>query len=479
VRKILPWILSVILIAAAYLLGTVTLTHWLAGREFHTFLEKKSSEALQATASFGPLHWGWFELSASHFLADGRGMTSLHKLEAEGLHGRLNPSALLHGLWNIEEISLDRLTLHLGSSHVAQETFQQSQSAPTYALPSWIPTVLAIDVIRAGKADITIELPSGKFLELRNTRLEARPKGKETAFKAWGGILQTPFLPEFNLVSANGRMKEKSVELADATLSFVEGGGSIHLDGHFPDAQESTLNGGWSDVPLGLLLPSLASRLVGTVEGASTIHWDQKGFQSAKGKILAHNTILSGVPILEGIARLTQMEAFHHLFLQQAKATFSMSGGVTSWRDVTLESEGLLKLVGSAETQQDGGISGSFQLGLSSPIVTVIPGASQVFSKDQHDGYFWAPLHISGSLSHPTEDLTQRITEAVLSNAALLIQQGVKQGLQILGISGDQVPRNSSGTNTQPQATPPPANHSDAATPATKAALDILDNFLK
>ncbi len=482
-RKTLPWLILVVLMAAAYLLGTATLTHWLAGREFHTFLEKKSSEALQATTSFGPLHWGWFELSSPHFLADGHGMTSLRKLEADGLRGRLDPSDLLHGRWHIEEISLERATLRLGSLHAPKEVLKTLESPPASALPAWIPSLLVIDVIRADTADIAIELPSGRVLELLDARLEARPEGKETGFKLSGGKLCTPFFPDLRLVSANGRISEKSVELTDADLSFPEGEGSIQLEGSFPKTQESTLKGCWNKVPLTALLPSLAWCLVGTVEGKSTVQWDQHGFRSAKGNITANNTILSGVPILEEIARLTRMEAFHHLFFQQAKATFSVNEGITSWHDIILESQGLLKLVGDANTQQDGRIFGTFQLGLSSPIVTVIPGASQVFGNDQHDGYFWTSLQIGGSFSHPTEDLTQRIAAAILSNADLLMQQGVKQGLQILGISGGSTP-NTAGTNALPQGTPTqgtptPTNDPNPVVPATKAALDILDSFLK
>jgi hypothetical protein len=333
-----------------------------------------------------------------------------------------------------------------------------------------------IDVIRAGKADIVIELPSGKELDLLGTRLEAHPEGTETRFEARGGILRSPYLPELDVSTARCRMTENSVDLTGADLSFP-GGGLLQLEGLFPDTQESTLQGRWEKVPLTTLLPFLSRHLVGTVSGKATVRWDPSGFHSLEGNLAAHEVTLSGVPMLEGVARLTRMEAFHHLFLQQAQATFSLKEGVTAWRDIILESQGLIKLVGEAETRPDGSVSGSFQLGLSDPIVKVIPGASQVFSRDQHDGYFWTPLRVTGTLSHPTEDLTPRITTAVLSNAGLLIQQGVKEGLQVLGLSGGNPPATNKTTNSPSPL--PASNPVEDLKQSGGAALDVLGGFLK
>jgi hypothetical protein len=36
--------------------------------------------------------------------------------------------------------------------------------------------------------------------------------------------------------------------------------------------------------------------------------------------------ILSNIPLLEGVSELTRMEAFKYLYLQQARATFSIKG---------------------------------------------------------------------------------------------------------------------------------------------------------
>ena len=466
----------ILLLGVSLVIGIIAANCWLAGEKFHAFLEQKSSDALKATASFGPLSLGWFELSSPHFHAKGLRAGSLRQIEAGGVHGRLNPMALLKGTWQIEEISLENASLHLGSPNGSKAAGapQESQKPSAPDVSSSLPSLLVIDVIRAGKADVFIELPSAKVLEILGARIEAHPEGKETRIEGHGGVLKSPFLQTLNIGTVRCRMRDKGVELTGADLSFPEGG-EIKLEGTFPDTQESLLKGSWTKVPIGAVLPLVARQLVGTLDGNATVQWDPDGFHSAEGKIQAPNIILTEVPMMVEVARLTRMEAFHHLFLQRAQATFSINRGITSWRDVILESKNLIKLTGQANTQEDGSFSGSFQLGLSSAIVTAIPGASEVFGKDLQDGYFWTPLNVGGNFSHLTEDLTPRIKTAILNNAALLLQQGIKQGLQVLGISGGDSPTENAGTNAPANAMPLPTNITEPA----KAAIDILGGFLK
>ena len=480
VRKPLPWILSALFLAALFLIGAGAVNHWLEGAGFHDLLEQKSSDALHAKTSLGPLRWGWFELSSPHLEAEGLDFTSLRHLEADGVHGKLSFSDLLHGKWHVEEISLENASLHIDATR-PKNNREKPLVKTASALPSWIPTLFVIDVIRAAKADVYLTLPGDKSLELLGTHLEAYPEGEETRIEGSGGVLQNPFLPDLNIETVRCRIKPSLVDLTAADLRFPQGG-SLHLEGEFPDVEESTLEGRWEKVPVAALWPLLSQKITGTLEGKASIRWNPAGARSIDGTIKAHDVTLVGIPMLNEISRLTQMEAFQHLFLQQAQATFSVKGGGTTWSNIVLESQGLIKLVGGAVTQPDGTVSGDFQLGLSSPIVTVIPGAADVFSKDQHDGYFWTSLHVGGTLSHPTEDLTPRITAAVLRNAALLIQQGVKQGLQILGLDRKSLPPVVGTNNPAGNTSPVPGSNPDPAQDIKQGAgnlIDTLGGFLK
>ena len=481
VRKTHSWLLLIFLIIVTLLLfGTAVVNHWLAGEGFHAMLEQKASEALHAKTSFGPLTLGWFELSSTQFNAEGKGANSLRKMEGGGLHGRLNPYGLLHGLWRIDEISLEHASLHIDTArHPRDPSLSVHQQLPIKSissLTSWVPSVLVIDLIQAKKTDILLELPSGMGIDIRGTHLEARPEGAETRFEALGGTLKSPFLPDLHIETVRFRVKPVLVDLTGGDLSFPLGG-TLKLEGNFPDTKESFLTGHWDKVPVATILPAVSKQILGTLDGNGTVHWDLEGFNSISGNVSANKVIISNVPMLDGVARLTRMDAFHHLFLQQAHATFSVKGGNTTWHDVVLESQGLIKLVGDAETQKDGAFSGTFQLGLSSPIVTAIPGASMVFSKAQHDGYFWTSLQVGGTFDHLIEDLTPRVTAAVLSNPELLIQEGLKRGLQMLGISGGNTPTTNNPSGSRPA--PAPSSPVDDLKKDGGAVMDVLGGFLK
>ena len=398
---------------------------------------------------------------------------------------------MLQGLLQIEEITLEHARLHIDTARhpkdVSLSVHQELTPQASSALPGWLPSLLVIDLIRAKQSDVLIDLPSGNSLDIRGTHLEAHPEGLETRFEARGGTLKSSLLPELEIKTIRCRIKPDLVDLTGADLVFPMGG-TLQLEGIFPDTQQSSLSGLWENVPVATLLPTLSHQINGTLDGNATVSWDMAGAHSIEGKIQANKVILFNIPMLEGVSELTRMEAFKYLYLQRAQASFSIKGESSSWHDIVLESQELLKLVGNAEIQRGGAFSGSFQLGLSSPIVTVIPGASQVFGKDQHDGYYWTSLQVGGSLSHLTEDLTPRITAAVLSNAGLLIQQGVKQGLQLLGIKGAIIPStNPAPTTTNatngsiaiPSSSSLPSTPVDDLKQGAGAALDVLGGFLK
>jgi hypothetical protein len=469
VRKSLPWIL-LLLLGGCLLLGFLAADRWLAGEKFHAFLEQKSSVALNATASFGPLEWGWLELSSPKFHAEGGVDTSLRKLEAAGLHGRLNAMDLLRGLWHIELITLENATIRIDSARHPKNPdsgiHKQLEVKPGLQLPGWFPSLLVIDVIRSDKTDITIDLPSGAAIDIHGTRLDAHPEGHETRFEALGGTIKSPFLPDQHIDYIRCRMKPDLVDLTGAKLTFPTGG-SLELEGNFPDAKASFLTGHWEKVPLAIIIPTLANRIAGTLEGNATISWDLAGLHTMQGNIKAHEVTLTGFPMLDAAARFSGIEQFRNLPIQQAQASFSSKGGVTEWHDVILESKGMMKLIGSGNVVAGGAVNGSFWLGLPAGIVAKLPGAMQVFSGDEQDGFLWTSLQVGGSLSYPTEDLTQRLSAAALGSAAATVLHGVQELVKPLTGAAP------AGTNN------PVSNVLSNPTAPAKAALDILGGFLK
>jgi hypothetical protein len=92
-----------------------------------------------------------------------------------------------------------------------------------------------------------------------------------------------------------------------------------------------------------------------------------------------------------------------------------------------LGSEGLIRLEGSLSIKGEN-IEGSFQLGLVPGTLARIPGAETHVFKTGRLGLLWAPVRVTGTLSNPKEDLTQRLTDAA----------GVRM-FEILPETGEQV----------------------------------------
>jgi len=507
-RLHLIWAGPLLLIAIALIAGTTALQRWLSSNECRSLVERKSSEALHAEAAVEPLRWGWFSLSTEGFKATGTGTNSLRQLEAGGIRGRIQPGALLRGVWLVEEVSLEKLHLHIGSgSGNGQESpaAEAGENVPSAVesgkLPKWVPTLLEIKAIRSQKSDLVMDLPTGKTMELLGTRLAAYPEGKETRLEATGGILHTPILPDLELRTARARMLEgKRVRLNGADFAFPRGG-TIRAEGEFPDESgSSSLHATWEKIPVTGFIPALEGKVTGSFEGEATFLWKGNAPVIIQGKNRATGVTLEGLPQLDQLAAFTGMNQFRSFPVQDASASFYHDGQTTRWTDVVLESRGLLKMVGEATVGPGESLSGSFQLGITTAVVRVLPMVSQLLGAEERDGYLWMPMKVGGTLSHPTDDLSPRLVMAVAAKAAGEVRKGLDEGMKLLGIKPAATTPPGTGTTNAPagtQGTPgtptnpatPPASPGllpSAATNAVKtieqgagAAMDVLGGFLK
>ena len=131
----------------------------------------------------------------------------------------------------------------------------------------------------------------------------------------------------------------------------------------------------------------------------------------------------------------------------------------------------MLKVTGEAEVGDNGSLAGTLQAGVTTDIVRVIPIAKELLSAEERDGYFWIPVHVGGSLEHPTEDLRPRLVTAIAAKASGMIRDGIDGGLKILGIKSE---------------TPSVKDAEQAATNAVKSleknagsVIDTVGGFLK
>ena len=453
----LPMVVS-LLLAAVLLVGAVTgfllFSSWIRSEECHALLEKKVSKALGGKAQFGPIEWLWVGVASPHVTAVSGDGARPHTIEAGDLRARLRLSSLLQGFWAIEEISMERTSLHFAAA-VPATAKKNASPAPTEAspkrLPLWAPSVLVVEAVRCGNTDLLFDLPEGKMLELLGTKLEVFPGKEDARIEAHGGRMLWTRFPEFhpNLLWARGRFRNGRLRLNGAELALANGG-SASFEGEFPDPTgTSRIDLHCKGFPIGEAFPAAKASLGGTLSGEGRATWTPSELLTMEGRIFAQDSSVHGVPVLDELAAFTGMEQFRNLSLKKASASFSKSGSVTRWREILLEAPGVLKVTGDADVGDNGSLSGTFQAGITTDIVRVIPMVKELLSAEERDGYFWMPVHIAGTLDRPTEDLQPRLVTAIATKASGVIRGGIDLGIKVLGIKpGDPASSDAAGAAT-------------------------------
>lgn len=482
----LPVVVS-LLLAAVLLVGAgagfLMLARWIKGEECHALLESKASEALAGKAEFGPLQWLWVGVASPRVKATINGGTRSHTLEAGNVRAHLRPASLLQGCWAVEEISMEKTRLHFAAavpvrSKGDEPPSPRADSREPARRHSWIPSVFVVEAIRSINTDLLFDLPEGKMLELLGTKLEVYPEKEGLRLEGHGGRMIWTRFPGFqpNLLWARGRLRDGHLRINGAELGFA-GGGSADFEGEFPDTEGvSHLKLHCKGLPIGDVFPTASAMIGGTISGEGQSSWTPTELRAMEGRVTVDDASVHGVPALDELAAFTGMQQFRNLSLKKASASFARAGSITRWREIVLEAPGLLKVTGEAEVGDGGSLSGTFQVGVTTDIVRVIPMARELLSAEEREGYFWMPLHVGGSLEHPTEDLRPRLIMAVAAKAAGVIRGGIDAGLKILGIKP--------GSTNAPEAPAPtlPPGATNAVQTLEKSAGSVIDavgGFLK
>jgi len=467
------WILPTILLTGTVLLLLAMIARWLEGGEFHSLVEHQTTERLHANTELSPIRWRWTELSSDSLHALGTAETALKKVASSGLHAKLHPEGLLQGRLVVQEITLDRIEIQVGPVTEVKTETVCAVTPQHSSLPKWLPAQFEIRKIRSSSADVLIEQPKGGSFDILGARLESIPDGNQVRFEARGGRLVCERFPGLNIGidMIRCRLSGEGLDLTGADLTF-HSGGNLRVEGNFPsNGSESRLKGHWERVDIASLLPALDGKVLGTFEGRGEAACGRDGIHTISGDVSAHDVTLSRIPALDQLALFTGIDQLRHLPIQEAHATFSGDARKTVWRDVVLESKGLLKLTGDAEVGQEGILKGSFQVGITKGIVDMIPLAREVLALNEHDGYIWTPMLVEGSLSHPREDLSPRLATLLAAKAEGLVKEGIQEGLKILGIKSPAEGSTSNALSTN--ATKAPAH------PGTPSPLNLGTNAVK
>jgi len=165
-----------------------------------------------------------------------------------------------------------------------------------------------------------------------------------------------------------------------------------------------------------MLTPDWRQRLSGRLAGVANINAPLGTGEAASeltvsGSLALVDGQLTALPILDEIGTFTHTERFRTLELTRASANYKRTPGRLEVTDLVVESEGLIRIEG-AYTVVDGQIDGDFQVGLTPATLQWIPGSQELIFTDSRGGYRWTPMHITGPVAHPVDDLTPRLITA-------------------------------------------------------------------
>ena len=187
-----------------------------------------------------------------------------------------------------------------------------------------------------------------------------------------------------------------------------------------------------------LLSADWSKRLTGDVASSFIIEHRSTG-PLATGTLTLKNGVLTALPMLDSLAAYADTRRFRVLNLSDARADWRWQQGEISLTNLVLSSESLVRLEGQL-TIRGRSLDGLLRLGLATGTLAAIPGAETVVFLPGERGMLWSPLHISGTLDDPEEDLTKRLMDAAQNRMFDVIPETGEKVLKftrsILGESG-------------------------------------------
>jgi hypothetical protein len=120
---------------------------------------------------------------------------------------------------------------------------------------------------------------------------------------------------------------------------------------------------------------------------------------------------LQNLPLLDRLAAFSGSPQFTHLPLDEISGKFEWSQSSLVVTGFLLESKGFLR-VESDRVISGEKLSGTFRVGVSSPVLRWLSATGDRVFTAERDGYVWTEVKIEGAAEDPREDLSERLAAA-------------------------------------------------------------------
>ena len=395
-KKYRAWVLIALLLAAtAGLFLWSRVTGYLESEEFRRTIEEFVSGKLNAAAELEPLHWNGSTVQSASLRLNGTPESKLRSMEARNLRVRMDWGALLSGAWRVEEFLVDRLRAEFGEGNEAAKS-----SAPISMKEiALLPTKFELGTTLVSQADLDF----GE-VEITGAELEIQPLGSGWKVHGEGGRFTCPHLPPMAIESFQAEWADGKTTIHSSALR-LGANGKISASGKWPGAVDFE----WANVAPGDLLGAdWGQKIDGSLAGTARLEGG-----AAKGRFEWSDGHVRGFGILQQAAMISGRTDFQNLPISKATGDFEVRGGNYDFRNVVVDSPGLLRVTGHVSISSQRALKGELQLGLSPSLLQGLDGVlAKVFTR-QENGFMWASVTVGGTLDAPTENLSSRLASAV------------------------------------------------------------------
>lgn len=393
------------------------LTRYVESPRFRLALEQETAKGLHFPSSeFASIRrTGWLKAQSESFKArDGRkAMTSL---EAQDITGRFNPLGVFLRRWQIDDLRIDNAKIGI---HVYEPKPEPRAVKPWYFV--FLPDRVYLKRVWSDNVDVTWPM-RGEKGGIFQTRLVITPHGRDFEYRANGGTLKNPSMPELAVRQIHLLITKKVFTLYQLDLN--SGDGSIHGDGSTSISGEKhadfTFN--WKDVPVREWLPKTWN---GNFAGAATgdLHWTGNDYKLAAaamtGTVTVKNGRIGSLKVLDTIAAVTKHNDLAQLDLDACRSKFRWHEGDCELNDVEVEQKGKFRIEGTISFS-DRSLGGTLQIGVARQYLDWLPHPEEVFTRES-GGYLWTTVHLSGTLQSPEQDLSPRLVQALTDSPGVLL----------------------------------------------------------
>ena len=377
---------------------------------------RKTAVILEADAGYLPLHWQAMSVRSDGLLVRGKPPRSLTEMQVSDVRASCSLKDLWKRKWTIERVEASQLQAAFGQAAARQLRSILPKEPP---LEAQIDTnsPLKLEILEAITRRTTIAWgeSDGAVGMLRDVEARFSPSDRDLdCFARNGTFVQTGW-PELRVQDIRLHYSQPRLAVHSAVFSLgrpdnivcvgqLDFGNNSGMDLQFRAQQlpaEPFLTGFWK------------GKLEGIFDGECRLQkrFQPNGMIAAMGEVHFTNATVHDVPTLKQVAAITRHAQFERPQLHLMKAHYSWSGRRLDVAGVEVESKDLFRIEGdfSIENQT---VEGRFRIGVVPDVAESLPGAREKVFTESRGAYLWTSMQLSGPLSHPREDLKQRLVAA-------------------------------------------------------------------